>query len=64
MDLGCLLIDDPLYGGGGLDDLHEMLVRQGVRTERFAWDRSSSLYASLQRAYQRVRRDDGVNGDA
>ena len=64
MELGCLLIDDPLYGGGGLNDLHDALMRQGVRTERFAWDRSSPLHPSLQRAYQRVRRDDAVNAIA
>ena len=61
MDLGCLLIDDPLYGGGGLDDLHDLLVRQGLRTERFTRDRESPLYPALQRAYQRVRRDDDLN---
>ena len=61
MDIGCLLIDDPLYGGGGLDDLHDLLMRQGIRTERFTWDCSSPLHPSLQRAYQRVRRDEGMS---
>ena len=60
-DIGCLLIDDPLYGGGGLDDLRDALIRQDIRTERFTRDRSGPLHPSMQRAYQRVRRDGAVN---
>lgn len=63
-DLGCLLIDDPLYGCGGLGALAEQLGQRGVRTETFAMDPAGRLYPSLQRAYQRVRRDGTPSGIA
>ena len=61
-DIGCLLIEDPLYDIDALDDLYLSLHRNGVRAARFIWDRHERFHPSLQRAYQRIRRDDAVNG--
>lgn len=61
-DIGCLLIDDPVYDIDGLGALADALERRGVRTERFRWDGTGRLHMALQRAYQRVRRDDAVSG--
>lgn len=60
-DVGCLLIDDVLNGGNALADWLPALTERGVRAERFRWDGREGLYPALQRAYQRVRRDDGVS---
>ena len=60
-DIGCLLIEDPLYGVGCLYETARALGRRGVRTEVFRWDARARLYPSLQRAYQRVRRDSATN---
>lgn len=60
-DIGCLLIDDPLCGVGALHATAAALSRHGARTDVFLWDKTGRLYPALQRAYQRIRRDDGVN---
>ena len=61
-DMGCLLIDDPLYDIHALDGLSQALRARGVRTETFRRDGARPLYDALQRAYQRVRRDGAVSG--
>ena len=61
-DIGCLLIDDPLYAIDGLAGTAQALVRCGVRTEVFRWDGATGLHLALQRAYQRVRRDGSLTG--
>jgi len=64
LDTGCLLIDDPLCPIGALDATARTLHENGVWTEVFRWDGNGRLYASLQKAYQRVRRDKALNGIA
>lgn len=61
-DMGCLLIDDPLYDIRALNAASQALRAQGVRAEAFYYDGVRTLYDALQRAYQRVRRDGAVNG--
>lgn len=61
-ELGCLLIDDPLGPVGALEDTARVLRANGARTEAFSWDGAGRLYPSLQRAYQRIRRDDATSG--
>lgn len=61
-DTGCLLIDDPLYPIGALEDMSRMLRGRGVRTEVFEWDGAGHLHLSLQNAYQRIRRDGAISG--
>ena len=61
-DTGCLLIDDPLYPIGALEDMSRMLRGRGVRTEVFEWDGTGHLHLSLQNAYQRIRRDGAISG--
>lgn len=61
-DIGCLLIDDPLYPIGALDAAALLLRQNGVRTGAFRWDGAAPMHLSLQRAYQRIRRDDALSG--
>jgi len=59
--VGCLVIDDPNSTGGVLAALTGRLQARGVTASRFDITWTEPLYTELQRAYQRVRRDDAVN---
>lgn len=61
-DLGCLLIEDPLYRIDALQGAAATLRQRGARAEAFCWDGGGALYPALQRAYQHIRSDDGING--
>lgn len=61
VDIGCLLIGDGLFEPDALDGWDQYLNERGVRAEVFRWPGPADLHMSLQRAYQRVRRDGAVN---
>ena len=62
-DIGCLVIDGLLSGERMLSGLSSYLAARGVRAEDYRADREL-LHLSLQLAYQRVRRPEGVTGAA
>ena len=61
METGCLLIDELLFETRGLAPFDEAATR-GLRAERFIPNDPRNLHIALQRAYQRVRRDDAPSG--
>ena len=63
MDIGCLVIDGLMSGERMLSGLSSFLTGRGVRAEDYTADREM-LHLSLQLAYQRVRRPEGVTGAA
>ena len=55
------MIDEMLFEARGLEDFRD-LASHGFRTERFVPAGGPGLHAALQRAYQRIRRDDAPSG--
>lgn len=58
---GCLLIDDPFFEDYAVGKLRSALTDSGLQTEAFSDFDGNDLHGRLQRAYQRVRRDDALN---
>lgn len=60
MKAGCLLIGDLLFEPEALADWLPFLREKGLRAEAFR-PGEGDLHLSLQRAYQRVRQEDGLS---